>query len=421
MCALLPILFIGAGEDKSTKMRNEVSKKKMKKLLPDILKREKVDLWLILTREESRDPIAKDFGAGNAVARMALLFYFRGDEFIAKAIAASYDITPLQEFGIYKEIISYKSEGLKPHLQKAILEINPLRIALNYSRDIPIADGLSHGMMNYLIEVMGESLREKIVSAEEIIISYRSTRLPEEIEILRKAVKMAEKIIESAFAPGVIKPNLTTEKMLADFMKEKTKEMGAEVEFISINVGKTRGHADPTDLIIQKGDLVRIDFGIRYMGYCTDLQRCAYILKDNEDDAPAEFKRMFEVTRKANQEAVKQIKPGNRGLDVDTAARKVLIDNGYDEYPHGTGHPIGFEVHDVGPMLGPDWKERYGTGVFKIIEQGQTFAVEPLIYKYYPPYDGEVHVSLEEDVVVTENGAEYLSSPQQELIIIKPL
>jgi len=72
-------------------------------------------------------------------------------------------------------------------------------------------------------------------------------------------------------------------------------------------------------------------------------------------------------------------------------------------------------------MLGPDWKERYGTGVFKIIEQGQTFAVEPLIYKYYPPYDGEVHVSLEEDVVVTENGAEYLSSPQQELIIIKPL
>lgn len=416
------LVAIGSEENSETqKIRQEIIKKKIKQLLPAILKRENVDLWIIFTREESFDPIAKDFAAGNAVARMAILLYFEKDNLVAKAIAASYDVTPLEEFGIYKEIISYKAEGIKPHLKEAIGKIRPNRIALNISRDIPIADGLSCGMRNYLLEVLGVEYEDKIISAEEIIVSFRSAKLSEEIEIIREGVKITEKIIAAALTSEAIKPGITTEKMLANFMKQMTKEMGAEVEFISINVGKTRGHADPTDLIINKGDLVRIDFGVRYKGYCTDLQRCAYILKDEEVDAPHEFKKMFEITKEANRQAAKMLRPGNKGIDVDTVARKVLIENGYEEYPHGTGHPIGLEVHDVGPMLGPDWKERYGSAVFKTIETGQTFAVEPLIYKYYQTYDGLVHVSLEEDVVITDNGAEYLSTPQEELIIIKPI
>lgn len=423
MLIVLIGMFVAIGGDDSEKrkIRQEIAKKKIKELLPAILKRENVDLWFIFTREESSDPIAKDFAAGNAVARMAIILYFERDNLIAKAIAASYDITPLEEFGIYKEIISYKAEGIKPHLKEAIDKIRPNRIALNISRDIPIADGLSCGMRNYLLESLGAEYEDKIISAEEIIVSFRSAKLKEEIEIIREGVKITEKIIADALTSEAIKPGTTTEKMLANFMKQKTKEMGAEVEFNSINVGKTRGHADPTDLVINKGDLIRIDFGVRYKGYCTDLQRCAYILKDEEVDAPGEFKRMFEITKEANRQAVKMLKLGNKGIDVDTVARKVLIENGYEEYPHGTGHPIGLEVHDVGPMLGPDWKERYGSAVFKTIEVGQTFAVEPLIYKYYQPYDGLIHVSLEEDVVITENGADYLSTPQDELIIIKPM
>lgn len=396
----------------------EPSPKKIKLILPEVLKKEEIDLWLILTREESRDPIAKDFGAGKAVARTALLFYLKGDQLYSKAIAASYDITPLKESNIYDEIVIYREEGIKKHLREEIKEVNPQKIAINYSRDVPIADGLSYGMYNYLKEAIGGEMMSRTVSAEPIIVAFRSTKLPEEIEIIQEAVHITENILAEVLKKDVIKVGEMSEKDLAEYMKKKTKEKGAEVEFVSINVGETRGHSDPTDLKINKGDLLRVDFGIRYKGYTTDLQRCAYLLKEREEDAPSEIKEMFEITRKANRAAFEALKPGARGIDVDTAARKVIIEAGYKEYPHATGHPIGLEVHDVGPMLGPDWKERYGSSVIQKIQEGQTFAIEPMVYAFYEPYGGEIHISLEEDVVVLKDGAKYLSHPQEELILI---
>jgi Xaa-Pro aminopeptidase len=113
------------------------------------------------------------------------------------------------------------------------------------------------------------------------------------------------------------------------------------------------------------------------------------------------------------------MKPGARGVDVDTAARRSLIADGFKEYPHGTGHPIGLKVHDVGPMLCPDWRERYGDGVFFTLEPDQVFAVEPLIYVKPDALDYELNTSLEEDVVVGPDGARYIGTPQTSLIVIR--
>jgi Xaa-Pro aminopeptidase len=95
----------------------------------------------------------------------------------------------------------------------------------------------------------------------------------------------------------------------------------------------------------------------------------------------------------------------------------VLTDAGYSGYPHAAGHPIGFDVHDVGPLLGPDWPERYGSTVHLKLEEDQTFAVEPILYA---PYEGnEVNIGLEEDVVVTSNGVDRLHPRQDELFLIR--
>lgn len=387
-------------------------------LLPVALETHHIDLWLVFTREEAKDPLAEDLAGGSAVARMALLFA-RTDSGLRKtAIAASYDITPLEQSCIYDEIISYKSEGVKPHLKRAVEELSPARIAINTSRDMPVADGLTAGMKAYLVETLGPQQAAKFVSSEPLVASFRGRRLPEEIDILREAALYTDKIIREALSPQTVQPGRTTENDIGDYLKRKTAQIGATVPFISVVAGPARGHAEPSDRVIREGDLVRIDFGIKHKGYATDIQRTAYVLRSNEKQPPAEVQRMWDTSRLAADRQIAAMKPGASGNAIDAIGRGTLTGAGYGEPPHGTGHAIGFAVHDVGPLLGPDWPERYGSTVFLKMEVGQTFAVEPILYARYDPAGGEINIGLEEDVVITENGAERLHPRQDELILI---
>jgi len=130
--------------------------------------------------------------------------------------------------------------------------------------------------------------------------------------------------------------------------------------------------------------------------------------------------RLFEATVRANRAGIAALQPGTLGREVDAAARSVLVGAGYDEYPHATGHPIGLEVHELGPILGPPWKERYGTAVEHPIEQGMVFAVEPMAYPEIPACGGVVQVGLEENVEITPEGPQVIGTPQEELILIRP-
>lgn len=387
-------------------------------LLPRILAEQKIDAWLTFTRENTQDPILKIFGLDHIVARGAFLFARQGAKFRKLAIAASYDVDPIIKTGLFDEVIPYKQEGVKPHLKQAIDAIDPKTIAVNMSRDVTIADGLTAGLRGYLEETLGERARG-FVSAERIIVSLMARKLPAEIEALEIAVKASQQILAAALTPAKVRPGVTTERALADIMAAHAGELRCGVAFESVVVGPQRGHSEPTDRVIERGDIIRIDWGATYEGYCADIQRMAYVVKPGETAAPAWLTRLFDATLKANRAAVAALKPGNTGLDVDTAARRSLVADGYAEYPHGTGHAIGLKVHDVGPLLGPDWRERYGDQVFFAIEPDQVFAVEPLIYVKPEALDYELNTSLEEDVVVGPEGPRYIGTPQTELIVIR--
>ena len=395
-------------------------RQRIDELLPAAMETHDVDLWLVFTREEAKDPLAADLAGGSAVARMALLFARTAGGLCKTAVAASYDVTPLQESGIYDAIVGYKSEGVKPHLQRAVEELDPARIAVNTSRDMPVADGLTAGMRAYLVETLGPRYAARFVSSEPLVASFRGRRLPAEVAILREAALYTDKIIRESLSAQVIRPGRTTENDVADYLKRKTAEIGASVPFISVVAGPARGHAEPGARVIGEGDLVRIDFGIAYKGYATDIQRTAYVLRANERQPPAEVRKMWAVARLAADRQIAAMKPGVSGNAIDAIGRGTLTAAGYDEPPHGTGHAIGFAVHDVGPLLGPDWPERYGSTVFLKMEIGQTFAVEPILYARYEPSGGEIHIGLEEDVVIAADGAERLHPRQDELILIAP-
>ncbi len=396
------------------KIRND----RINLLLPQVMKDQKIDVWLTFTREITKEPILRVLGVDHVTARSAFLFGLEDGSFRKIAIAASYDVDPIRRTGLFDELIAYRSEGAKPHLKKVMDELRPAVIAVNVSRDVPIADGLTAGMQRYLKEAIGDHV-EKFRSSERLVVSLLGRKLPEEIAALEKAILGTQRILSEALTSEQIRPGVTTEEDLAAWMEARAKELGFGVAFASVVVGPLRGHSDPTDRVIQRGDIVRIDWGASYGGYCADIQRTAYVLEEGETDAPAWLKRLFEATLAANRAAVAAIRPGKTGLEVDRAGRGALVTAGYPEYPHGTGHPIGLKVHDVGPMLGPDWPERYGGPVSFEIEAGQVFAVEPVIGIQPTELEYEINTGLEEDVVVETDGARIVGTPQTELILIR--
>jgi len=433
LTVLLSLLLIGnpkpKKEDSSSQnpkpmdWKAEMRSKRVNTFVLPAMRAAGIDMWVVLSRENNPDPIAADLGAGSVVGRTACIFVDTGDSLRKIAIAASYDITPIKDSGIYDEIISYKSEGLLPHLREWVTRFNPKKIGVNISRDEPIADGLSVSVLEYLKEAIGPQLSERIVSAEDIVFSLRGRKLPEEIELIRKGVLLTEEILEAALSPEVIIPGTTTEADVAEFIKAKMKEHGVEPSWEAdqcpnVVAGVARGHSGPTDFVIQRGFLVRIDFGIKMKGYCTDVQRSAYVLKEGEEEPPAEIIKMWDTVVRANEAAVSRMKAGVVGNEVDIVARQIITQAGYEEFAHATGHPIGFSVHGVGPMLGPDWPHRYGKIVFKKLEEGHVFAVEPSASIFSPELKGEVGVGFEEDVVVWKDRAEYLGRHQTKLILI---
>jgi Xaa-Pro aminopeptidase len=172
-------------------------------------------------------------------------------------------------------------------------------------------------------------------------------------------------------------------------------------------------HYQPTDRKVEKGHVLNMDFGVRYDGYCSDLQRTFYILEDGETAAPEEVQKGFKAITTAIELSRKVMEPGVLGWQVDSIARNHLLSEGYDEFPHGLGHQVGRFAHDGTALLGPTW-EKYGGKPYEPIEVGMVFTLEPRL-----KVPGRGVVTIEEMVVVTETGAKYLSTPQTELILIR--
>lgn len=397
---------------------NRVRLRRITEVLPAKMKQYGLDAWLTLTREGATDALGWDVAADRVVGRAACLFGFLGGRLMRVAICASYDVTPFIESGLYEQVVPYKREGIGPHLKEWLDKLDPGKVAINYSRDAPNIDGITLGMYRYLLEVAGAEFEKKLVSSEPLMMSVKGVKLPEEVAAIEHAAAATQRILREALSLERIVPGKTTEIDVGQYLERRTTELGFKVSFVSVMVGPDRGHADPTERVIAPGDLLRTDFGVFHQGYSSDIQRTAYLLRPGERQPPEAIRRMWDATLRASRAAIAAMRPGVEATKVDAAARKAIVEAGYDEYPHAAGHPIGIKVHDTGPVLGPDWKERYGTLVWHTLEEGQVFAVEPMIYHEVPEVGGVVQIGLEEDVVVEKSGARVMGEPQTDLWVL---
>ncbi len=370
-----------------------------------------IDLWLIFCRETDMmaDP-ALDLVIGHQVVWQSAFFICKDGDSIA--MVGNYDASDFEKSGRFKKVIPY-IEDCGKEIKKLIKKINPNKIALNYSVDDTAADGLSHGMYLMLCDYLtGTEYPDRFISSENLMSLLRGRKTAEEIELVSKAANLATDCWDKTLKE--IKPGLS-EIAIAHIIERNFAKSGVVNSFATIvNAGaKTSpGHGSPTTAILEPGDLLHIDFGAIYNGYCSDIQRLAYVKKENEQQPPDELKKAFKMIHDIITETAKLYKPGTKGYRIDTVAREMLKNNNYPVYQHALGHQIGRSVHDGAAIIGPKWK-RYGATVSIPLEESNIFTVELGI-----ELDKIGYVGLEEDLVVTKEGGRFLCPRQNELVVI---
>jgi Xaa-Pro aminopeptidase len=382
----------------------------------ELLKEFNIDCWITFARESqiNGDPTLAFLVPADITWHSAFIISKDGR---TRAIVGQYDKITIEESGAYDTVVGFVESAKEP-VQEYLKELNPKQIALNYSEGSEICDGLTHGMYLTLHRYLNEiGMADRIISAERIVSALRERKSESELEKMKQAIYITEDIFKEV--TGFIKPGVT-EKEIASFMKEEVKKRGIELAWeetvcpaVFTGPETAEAHYAPTDKVVEKGHILNMDFGVKYDGYCSDMQRTFYILKDGETEAPAEVQHGFETIVKSIDIARQAMFIGAMGLDVDAVAREVVLTGGFDEFPHGLGHQVGRYSHDGTALLGPAW-EKYAEKPYKKLEKNMVFTLEPRL-----TVEGRGIATVEEMVVLTEDGAEYLSNPQNELILIK--
>jgi Xaa-Pro aminopeptidase len=380
----------------------------------EILRAQDVDLWLTFVRETSltSDP-SLDLIAGVYSAWQGAFLVAASGERIA--IVGRFDAQSVEQVGAY-EVIGY-DESIRPALRDAVDRLAPRSIAINYSESDPAADGLTHGLWRVLQETFADTpYAERFSSSEAIVNALRGRKSPAEVERIRGATTATEEIFDAVTA--ALRPGLS-ELEVAELMHAEIEQRGLGYAWgrdhcPAVNAGpeKDVGHSPPGDLRTKRGELLHVDFGVSRADYCSDLQRVWYFLDDGETSAPEDVERAWDALWASVDVGVAVLRPGVTGWEVDAAARQSLIGAGYPEPMYALGHQLGRSAHDGGTVLAPRW-DRYGAAPFGVVEEGNVFTLE-----YGTAVPGRGYIGLEEDVLVTGAGVEWLSTPQRELWLV---
>jgi Xaa-Pro aminopeptidase len=384
----------------------------------EVLSELSIDVWLTFVREttETGDPMLPIILGQPLTWQSALMITRSGDRI---AIVGKYEDEAVRSTGAFSEVIPY-TEGVREPLITTLQRLDPAQIAINYSLDDVKADGLSHGMYELLRKYLeGTAFADRLISAEEIIRIVRGCKTSGEIDRMRAAIATTDRIFDAAasFArPGV------TEQAISRFMHDELAKRGikpaweaAQCPIVTTGPDSMVGHGLPSETLpVTPGCILHVDFGVRQDDYCSDLQRCWYVPEAGETAPPSSVQRAFDAVVNAINAAAAVMKPGARGHEIDAAARSSLVNAGYQEYQHATGHQIGRAAHDGGAVLGPRW-ERYGRTPDYPLQPGQVFTLELGIENV----DGKRgYLGLEEMVVVTRDELEWLSERQTTLPLL---
>ena len=339
---------------------NEILKNRFENVLPELMDKTGIDMWILISREYNEDPVLKTMLPAewlNARRRTILVFYRDKEN-------NSFDKLAVARYNFGENIISAWDKEKQPDQWKRLNEIidqrNPKKIGLNYSKHFNIADGLDKTDFEEFIQNISEKNKAKIVSAQKLATAWIETRTEAEMEIYKQIVTITKQIINEAFSLDVIQIGKTTTTDLEWWMRQKVTDLGLNTWFhpsvdiqrkSEISGDHLRSFSNrPAENIIMKGDLLHCDFGITYLRLNSDCQQMAYVLKDDEKDIPIFLRKAFSDANILQDILTSNFIQGNSGNEILINSLSEAESRGLR--PSIYSHPLGSYGHSSGPTIG---------------------------------------------------------------------
>ena len=405
---------------------NKLQKDRFNNLLPDLMDKTDIDMWVLITREYNEDPIIKTMLPPTWLnARRTTILVFSIDN-----KTKEFDAVAIARYAFGDNIPSIWNKEEEPNqweaLKEYIISKNPNKIGINTSSYESLADGLSKYHYDQLYNVLPSNYRKKLVSAEDLSIAWIETRTDLEMTIFAQLVEISSSIIREAFSTKVITPGIITTDDVVWWMREKVLDLGLDTWFHpSVDVQRE----DNSDLyafdglskfdIIQPGDLIHCDFGITYLTLNTDTQELGYILKPGEVNAPDYLIKALKEGNRVQDIFTNNFKQGVTGNEI---LKKSLAQGKAEGLrPSIYTHPLGTYGHSAGTTLGM-WDSQGGvpfSGDYPL-QFNTSYAIELNTTVYLPEWKKDIRIMLEVPGFFGEDGFRYIKGRQTEYILIGP-
>ena len=404
---------------------NRWLKIRMEKVLPQIMRRENIDMWVVICQEHNEEPVYSTLvPKPNMFAwRLSMLIFNDLGETGVERIS----INPFGSGKFRSEMNDFYTLAQVPDiadpwekLAGIIRDRNPQRIGINESDTFAFADGLTASLKRKLVQALGPELSSRLVSAERLAVGWLEKRIPEEIETYSQINAITHAIIAEFFSRKVITPGVTTLDDLTWWTREKFAELKLGTWFQPIfYVLRPQNSVLKDSQVIHFGDLLRCDVGVTYLGLNSDIQESAYVLRPNEEDVPQGLKEAFKKGNRLQDILTSEFIEKRTGNEVLAAAVQKAKAEGLK--PLIYSHPLGYHGHAAGPRIGfSDMQGGVpGIGDYPLFYD-TVYAIELNVRATIPEWGKqEVTIALEEDAVFTSHGIYYLDGRQTKFHLIK--
>jgi len=404
------------------KVMNEILEWRLDHIIPELMRREGIDLWLIICREYNEDPVYLTMTPEPTMAARRtsiLIFHDKGEEEGVARLTGSF-------YGMgkwYKSIFTDQSKDQMKVLADYIKKSNPKKIGINESETWAFGDGLSASFKNSLVKALGPEYSSRLVSAENLCVGWLETRSPRELSLYRHICGIAHDIIAEFFSNQVIVPDATTTEDVVWWIRQRFTDLGLEAWFQpSVSIQRSKKDAQlykNNPRVIRRGDLLHCDIGIIYLGLCTDTQQNAYVCRIGENDAPEGLKEALRRGNRLQDIVMAEHRVGRTGNEVLRSSLEKAKAEGLT--PAVYCHPLGVHGHAAGFVVGL-WNRQDGVPV-----QGDyplyyntCYAIEMNNRYKVPEWDDQdIRMGLEEGGVFTKDGCKFIDGRQIKLFLIK--
>ena len=396
-------------------------------VLPGLMERSDIDIWIVISREYNEDPIIKTFLPSTwqtARRRTILLISNPGkDQPLETLAVARYAVGDTFEKAWDKELHGDQWQ----RLAQLIEERDPKRIGINYSNTFALADGITRTEYELFMQALPPKFQDKVVSAENLAVGWLETRSQKEITIYQQICRIAHEILAAGLTSEVIQPGITTTNDVAWWYRDRIRELKLTTWFhpsVSIQResspaldAKASILARHDDSVIMPGDLLHVDFGITYLRLNTDTQQHAYVLKPNESKLPIEIEMAMKNGNRLQDILTNEFITGRTGNEILSIALNKAKKEGIK--PSIYTHPIGFHGHAAGPTIGM-WDQQGGVpggGDYKLYPN-TAYSIELYAETDIPSWGKPVRIKLEEDAMFDGKSVYYIDGRQKEIFLI---